>query len=168
MHVNNLLQSDSHMGLVVENQADVTRLVNVISQSQGHVGLISDRLAPLLSNLDLEENITLPLLYHKNISQNAALRRMRPFFQFLGMTPCLQQRKEELNRREILAGYLLRAQASENRAVYVDWPRVWEVDFLLDCLRNMGTKMQLWVPVEEVGTENLEKRGFALFRMKQS
>lgn len=167
MQAHELLDSDSHLVLVFNHHRRENLLIHSISQSQGHVGIISDRLAPFISNIDLVENITLPMLYHKNISQTAALKRMSPLFDALEIRDCLHERKEHLSRKHALAGYLLRAVASGNRFVYVDWPRMWEVDFFLDCLDRMDSKIQLWVPSEKETLREFEKRGFEIRSIHQ-
>jgi len=155
-----LLNSDSHLAVFCGMQARGNQFVDCISQSRGHVGMISDRLTPFLSNVDLAENITLPLLYHKNISQAVAVERLFPSFEALDMLGYMYKRKEDLSRKQLLAGYLMRAMASGNRFVYLDWPRLWEVDFLLDCLSRIESKIQLWVPVEKMSVQEYKQRGF--------
>jgi len=167
MQVHDLLDSNAHLALVFSYHGRENLLIHSISQSQGHIGIISDRLAPFISNINLVENITLPMLYHKNISQNAALKRMSPLFDALDIRDSLHERKEHLGRKQILAGYLLRAVASGNRSVFVDWPRMWEVDFFLDCLGRMDSKIQLWIPSEKESLWEFEKRGFEVRDMHQ-
>jgi hypothetical protein len=167
MQVHDLLDSNSHLALAFSYHGRENLLIHSISQSQGHIGVISDRLAPFISNINLVENITLPMLYHKNISHSAALKRMSPLFDALDIRDSLHERKEHLGRKQTLAGYLLRAVASGNRSVFVDWPRMWEVDFFLDCLARMDSKIQLWVPSEKESLREFEKRGFEVRDMHQ-
>ncbi|MFP4169147.1 MAG: hypothetical protein ACLFSY_09960 [Desulfonatronovibrionaceae bacterium] len=155
-----MLGFDSHLALVFSYHGRENLLIHSISQSQGHTGIISDRLAPFVSNINLAENITLPLLYHKNVSLTAALKKMELWFKALELSDVLTAPKYQLSRKQLLAGYLLRSAASGNRAVYVDWPRMWEVDFFLDCLHKIDSRIQLWVPVEEESIREFERRGF--------
>ncbi|MFO7816373.1 MAG: hypothetical protein ACQES5_04980 [Thermodesulfobacteriota bacterium] len=155
-----LLNSDSHLAVLCGTQARGSQFVDCISQSRGQVGMISDRLVPFLSNIDLTENVTLPLLYHKNISQAAAVENLFSFFEALDMLDYMYKRKEDLSRKQLLCGYLIRTIASGNRFVYLDWPRLWEVDFLLDCLSKMDSRIQLWVPVEKLDVQEYKRRGF--------
>jgi phospholipid/cholesterol/gamma-HCH transport system ATP-binding protein len=86
------------------------------------VGLVHEAGLKLFHNLTLEENIALPLRYHRNWTWSQAEAKLRILLDFLELTPWRSRLPEQVNRACRQRAVLARALAVEPELLLMDNP----------------------------------------------
>lgn len=139
-----LTSTREHLLLTAPNETVISRLKAMITQSDFHIGLISDHL-PLLANLNALENIALGCMYHHNMSLEACRKKMAPAVNRLGLESVMDQRREFLTREQRLNVQLLRCVANGSAFVLLESPPRKDCDTLEHALALLDENIFLWV-----------------------
>ncbi|NCC25052.1 MAG: hypothetical protein EOM25_07615 [Deltaproteobacteria bacterium] len=126
------------------------------------VGIVDEDF-PFLSNLNMIENITLGDMYTNHRGLAAATARILPTIEALGMREAMGRRKETLTQEEMLKAHILRCLAGDSRAVFMEYPRIWDLRLLLEYLKNISSDMALWISCHEKSLRTYEGLGFETF-----
>lgn len=144
LNISNFLSQNEHLLLLADQERAFSQLTHLINQSQSHVSLVSEAF-PLLSGIDLIENITLCATYRKNISQGKATRYIMPFVELLGLQEHIHLYRAQLNREQRIKAYLLRAISCESSVVCLIKPALWRVKTLFECLERVRLPLKIWI-----------------------
>ncbi|MDQ7031126.1 MAG: hypothetical protein Q9M37_00195 [Desulfonauticus sp.] len=137
--------------IVLEDKNLENYLFEIFSMGFGNVGIISKKV-PFLSNLEMIENIFLPLMYRENISLQNCYIKFKFFIEILGLEDVLWLRKERLTDEELLKCMLLRALCVESEIIFLEYPVRKDFDLIRKILESLKIKYYLWVVIT---TDNL-------------
>ena len=138
------LHMDEHLLIVTEHPTMLTRIMHLSALLQPQVGIISEDF-PLLSNLDVLENIALASMYRKNVSLKKARRIMEPEIRALKLEKLLHKRRELLTREELVRVLVARCLAAGNSIILLESPPVFRLDTVFACLGAVAHRVRIWV-----------------------
>jgi ABC-type lipoprotein export system ATPase subunit len=153
------LHTEEHLLLVVSNSTMLTRIMHLSALLQNQIGFISDSF-PLLSNLDVLENITLGSMYRHNISLKKARRIIEQEIRALHLESLLHKRKELLTREELVRVHFARCLATDNSVILLESPTVFSLEIVFECLRSVDRRIRIWVSCHH--SDKLSYRGYPL------
>jgi len=159
MNVSYWLNIEENLLLVAKKRKEILRLIDLAHRSGFHIGIISDDY-PLLSDLDVAENLALSGMYHQNLSLTQVLKKIDPFIQEINSEELIDKRIEDLNRDELLKIYLLRCIANNNSIILLYEPVFKDIKMIYDLVGLIGKKIRLWVACLEKNTERYYSFGF--------
>lgn len=86
-----------------------------------NTGLVSSE-APLISNLNIWENVALIKQYHQNMPENQAKKLALRHLKRLGLENIADIRDPDLKEKEVFCGMLLRAAMVVDAVIFIDRP----------------------------------------------
>jgi ABC-type lipoprotein export system ATPase subunit len=138
------LHMEEHLLFVAAQPTMLTRIMHLSALLQNQIGFISDAF-PLLSNLDVLENITLGSMYRQNISLKKAYRNIEREILALRLESLLHKRRELLTREELVRVQFARCLATDNSVILLESPTVFSLEIVFDCLRAIDRRIRIWV-----------------------
>ncbi|MDY7000191.1 MAG: hypothetical protein SVS15_00230 [Thermodesulfobacteriota bacterium] len=159
MNVSYWLNIEENLLLVAKRRKEILRLIDLAHRSGFHIGIISDDY-PLLSDLDVAENLAISGMYHQNLSLTQVLKKIDPFVQKINAEDLLQRRIEYLDREELLKIYLLRCIANNNSIILLYEPVFKDIKTIYDLIGLLDKKTRLWIACLEKNTERYYSFGF--------
>ena len=159
MNVSYWLNIEENLLLVAKKRKEIPHLIDLAYRSGFHIGIISDDY-PLLSDLDVAENLALSSMYHQNLSLKQVLKKIEPFIQEINSEELIYKRIEDLNRDELLKIYLLRCIANNNSIILLYEPTFKDIKIIYDLIGIIDKKIRLWVACLERNTERYYSFGF--------
>lgn len=139
-----LTSTREHLLLTAPNKTIFSRLKAMTTQSDFHIGLISDHL-PLLANLSAMENIALGCMYHHNMSLKACRDKMARAIACLDLESVMDQRRDFLTRTQRLKVQLLRCVANGSAFIVLESPPSAACGILEHALTLLDENVFLWV-----------------------
>ena len=142
--ISDLLLEEADLLLVCDSGGQDSLLQNMIVQSQGHIGIISDEF-PFLSALSTIENIVLGNVYHQNISIKRARKRISEYVRILGLGNYLWKSVRHLPDEKLLLAMLLRCIASGNSIVFMGKPGSTRAEIVKNAVTAGELPVKPWV-----------------------
>jgi len=117
------------------------------------VGFVSHRF-PFLANLNIRDNIILPLEFHRDMSERDAADKVQPYIEHLGIEGILSMRKESVAGYDLLKAMAVRAISMSPELVFFLEPHHFvplrTFSSFLDTFRLMlGKNANIWIALEE-------------------
>ncbi|MDK2920766.1 MAG: putative transport system ATP-binding protein [Desulfonauticus sp.] len=141
-----LLKNKKNTLIVLQDEKKEDIVSNFFSLSGGSVGVVSAKF-PLLSNLEIVENIFLPLMYKRNLSLRQCCEKFYPWLKELDLEKIMWLRKEKLGSEEIFRAMFLRALCTESEVVFFQYPQVSEIELVIKFLKKLNISRFLWILV---------------------
>lgn len=142
--ISTLTSQRRHLLLVSESESTISRLTDMVVQSDSHIGVISDDF-PFLTNLSALENIVLGCMYHKAMSLQSCRKRIQGLVDTLGLNESLDQRAQFMSRPLLLKMSLLRCMASESTFIFLPLLSRSDCDTLHRAAEILDRDVFLWV-----------------------
>lgn len=142
--ISDLLLEKADLLLICDSAGQDSLLQNLIVQSQGHIGIISDEF-PFLSALSTIENIVLGNVYHQNISIERARKRISEYVRVLGLGNYLWKTVRHLPDEKLLLAMLLRCIASGNNIVFMGKPGANRAETVKNAIITGALPVRMWV-----------------------
>jgi len=158
---------------LLENKEDAILIMDKIKASDFVFNVLLDNRSvcyvsdsfPLLSNLNVIENITLSNMFHENETLQQAAAKVTPFIENLGMQDAILKRKESLSREEIIRTCLLRAVSRGSDVIMTDFAKAGELNILKDSLVKINKRLFLWIMCLEKDLGNYNDFAFKTVRL---
>lgn len=117
------------------------------------IGFVSSRF-PFLSNLNLLENIILPLEFHRDLNEKKAFEKVQNVLDHLGIGEVVYKRKESIPRYDLLKAMAARAMSMAPGLVFFVEPNHFVSlrsfsTFLRDFRDVLDENVHIWVALEE-------------------
>lgn len=96
------------------------RIVNVVRERgiiPASIGFVTKNF-PFISNLNVIDNIRLPLEYHGTLKPGPALERIFYYIKELGIENIIRERREDIGNSELLRAMFARAASMDPEAVF--------------------------------------------------
>ncbi|SDN29654.1 hypothetical protein SAMN04488516_101315 [Desulfonauticus submarinus] len=145
---NILKKEDEDLIIILKNKNLERYLFEFFSIHPADIGIISKKV-PFLSNLEMLENIFLPLMYKNNISLKSCYKKFKTFIDKLQLEDILWKRKEKLTGVELFKSMLLRALSVDSKIIFLEYPTREEFDFVKNFIHTLKSRHYLWVLVKE-------------------
>ncbi|WP_028575325.1 hypothetical protein [Desulfonatronovibrio hydrogenovorans] len=142
--ISDLLLEGSNLLLVCPSKSRDSLLQNMIVQSQGHIGIISDDF-PFLSSLSVIENVALSNMFHQNVSLERVKARFGDYLAKAGLEEYLWKSPRLLPHVKLVLAKLLRCVCSGNSIVFMGSPRIDDARVVLDWIRDNSVPVKLWI-----------------------
>ena len=143
-HYAALLLQEEHLLITSSSESNLDELMSMAIQSQGETGIIGDEF-PLISNLDILENITLGIMYSRNISLEYARAMILPSIKALQMETIMHRSKAMLSKEEIIRSQILRCIASGNSIMLLPSPTPRAADSALHAAARVPSRPRIWI-----------------------
>lgn len=142
--ISDLLLEETDLLLVCDSGDQDSLLQDMIVQSLGHIGIISDEF-PFLSALSTIENIVLGNVYHQNISIKRARKRISEYVRVLGLDNYLWKPVRHMPDEKLLLAMLLRCIVSGNNIVFMGKPGANRAKTVKNAVTAGKLPVKLWV-----------------------
>jgi len=142
--INYLLSTRKNILLLLKEGAFDSYIINLISFSRGHIGLISNKF-PFLSSLNIIENVCLGLMYNQNISLKNSIKKIHDYIKMINMEDCLWLRKEQINEDQLVKAYFLRCVANGSSVIFMDSPKYEWIKIVLQCIERTNLYQNVWI-----------------------
>ena len=145
MNLSSWLNLDENILLVAYKEKQIDELMNYSVQLQHSIGIVSFERYPLISKLNVAENIVLCNMFNENISMRQALETVSPYIKSLSLDDKMQAYNKDLNSEDYFNICILRCIASKKRIILFDSPEPYDIDVLLSWLKQMGLEIRIWI-----------------------
>ena len=139
------LSVEDSITLIASHEKQIDELMHQAVKTDYPIGVVSRDRYPLLSDLNVMENIVLKKMFHENISMKQAINAIMPFIESLGMAQKLWARQEDLNSEELLNVYILRCISGKKEIILFESPEPYDIYIFSSWLKQMNLGMKLWI-----------------------
>lgn len=150
--------------ILITDRINVSDFMFDLLHDNRSVCYVSDNF-PLLSNLNVIENIALFRMFHDNVTIEQAAANVAPFIGNLEMQDAMLKRKESLSRKEIIGAYLLRAVSRGSDVIITDFAKAGDLEILKNALERIKKRFFLWIMCLEKELSNYSDFAFKKVRL---
>lgn len=144
MDITKLQGTPGNLILPMQNEAELSRLLDTSRHAGNQIGVVSKRF-PLLATLTLEDNITLPAQYNRNIPPEQMLSILSPALKALDIAQHLPSLPAQVHSQDKFRTIILRTISQGASTLVMPSPTQPEVEDALAVAQALEGEIRIWV-----------------------